>query len=73
MAKLAHPNVVTIFDYGETPDGGCFIAMEYLEGRSLADELRAGAIAPPRAVTIARSRSEQRSRRRTLSAWCTAT
>ena len=52
-AKLAHPHVVTIFDYGETPDG-CFIAMEYLQGRSLSEELKAGPLAPERAVHIAK-------------------
>jgi serine/threonine-protein kinase len=53
-AKLTHPNAVTIFDYGDTPEGSCFIAMEYLEGRSLADELKAaGRLPPERAVHIA--------------------
>jgi serine/threonine-protein kinase len=54
-AKLTHPNVVTIFDYGETEDGRCFIAMEYLEGRSLSDELKkSGPIAAERAIHITR-------------------
>jgi serine/threonine-protein kinase len=54
-AKLTHPNVVTIFDYGETDDGNCFIAMELLDGRSLSDELKAvGALPAERAVHIAR-------------------
>ncbi len=35
-AKLTHPNTVTIFDYGVTEDGVYFIAMEYLEGKTLA-------------------------------------
>ena len=52
-AKLAHPHVVTIFDYGETPDG-CFIAMEHLQGRSLSTELKGGRLAPERAVHIAK-------------------
>lgn len=29
--SLQHPNVVTIYDFGET-DGHLFIAMEYIEG-----------------------------------------
>jgi eukaryotic-like serine/threonine-protein kinase len=53
VAKLAHPHVVTVFEYGETPTGTCFIAMEYLEGRTIADELREGPMAPGRAVHIA--------------------
>ena len=51
-SKVSHPNVVTIFDYGESPDG-CFIAMEYLEGRSLSAELTGGGrLAPERAIHI---------------------
>src|ERR1700678_613378 len=53
VAKIAHPHVVTVFEYGETPTGTCFIAMEYLEGRTIADELREGPLAPARAVHIA--------------------
>jgi serine/threonine protein kinase len=54
-AKLTHPNVVTIFDYGEMSGGMCFIAMEYLEGRSLSDELKKnGRLAPERAIHIAK-------------------
>src|SRR5580698_3041766 len=53
-SKLAHPHVVTIFDYGETPDG-CFIAREYLEGRSLSEELsKGGRLVPDRAIHIAK-------------------
>ena len=35
-ARLAHPNVVRVFDVGEE-DGRPFIAMEYVEGGTLAD------------------------------------
>jgi predicted Ser/Thr protein kinase len=41
MAKLAHPNVIHVYDVG-TVDDGVFIAMELVEGRSLADWLRDG-------------------------------
>lgn len=40
--RLNHPNVVTIYDVGET-EGVAYIAMEYLEGRSLRQVLDAGA------------------------------
>jgi serine/threonine-protein kinase len=36
-ARLAHPNVVRVFDVGEDADGRPFIAMEYVEGETLAD------------------------------------
>jgi len=35
-ARLAHPNVVRVFDVGED-DGRSFIAMEYVEGETLAE------------------------------------
>ncbi len=34
-SKLSHPNVASIFDFGETPDGIVYLAMEYIEGESL--------------------------------------
>jgi eukaryotic-like serine/threonine-protein kinase len=35
-AKLGHPNIVRMLDYGETPRGDPFIAMELLDGEDLA-------------------------------------
>jgi eukaryotic-like serine/threonine-protein kinase len=52
-AGLSHPNVVNVFDVGET-DGRPFIVMEYVEGETVADELRAsGAMSPEHAVDLA--------------------
>ncbi|MFO0660900.1 MAG: serine/threonine-protein kinase [Polyangiaceae bacterium] len=39
-SKLTHPNTVTIFDYGRTDDDIYYIAMEYLEGRTLHRAIR---------------------------------
>jgi len=51
-AGLQHPNVVGVFDRGEW-DGTYYIAMEYLEGRSLKDILSSeGPLAPARATDI---------------------
>jgi serine/threonine-protein kinase len=36
-AKLTHPNTVIVFDYGRTPDGTFYYAMEFLEGVSLEE------------------------------------
>ncbi len=34
-SALNHPNIVTIHDVGETPDGGHYIVQELIEGRTL--------------------------------------
>lgn len=38
--SLSHPNIVTVFDYGETPTGEHYMVMEFLQGRSLERVLR---------------------------------
>jgi serine/threonine-protein kinase len=37
-ARLTHPNTITVFDYGHTPDGVFYYAMELLEGATV-DEI----------------------------------
>lgn len=51
LAKLNHPNIVTVFDYGES--GGLFyIVMEYVDGVNLRDLLRDGKLAAEQALAI---------------------
>lgn len=40
MASLDHPNIVKVYSSGTTDDGRHFIAMEYVEGGSLASYLQ---------------------------------
>src|SRR4051812_9151762 len=40
IAKLSHPNIVTIYDYGQTEDGRQYMVQELLQGRSLAQMLQ---------------------------------
>jgi eukaryotic-like serine/threonine-protein kinase len=48
-ASLQHPNIVGIFDRGQW-DGTYYIAMEYVEGRTLKDIVRERGPAPPEAA-----------------------
>ena len=51
MARLNHPNIVTVYDYS---DGGdlCWLMMEYVDGINLRHTLRAGRLAPKEGLAI---------------------
>lgn len=54
-ARLTHPNTVTIFDYGRTPDGIFYYAMELLDGETLEDIVTTtGPFPAARAVRLGR-------------------
>jgi serine/threonine-protein kinase len=54
-AKLTHPNTVTIYDYGRTPDGLLYYAMELLDGATLTEVVKASGQQPiARVVRILR-------------------
>ena len=54
----ADPRMIEVYDYGER-DGYFFVAMQYVEGRNLAEVLRGGAMEPVRAAAIALELCEQ--------------
>jgi serine/threonine-protein kinase len=52
--ELRHPNVVEVVDLDQAEDGSPYIAMEYVEGPDLRQELAHGPFAVERALAIAR-------------------
>ncbi len=46
-AALRHPNVVRVFDYGQSTQGEPYLVMELVEGRSLGEMLCHGGALPP--------------------------
>ncbi|KYF97430.1 protein kinase [Sorangium cellulosum] len=47
LARLAHPNLVMVTDFGRTAEGRTFLVMERLYGRTMREELAARGALPP--------------------------
>ncbi len=55
VAQLEHPNTIKVYDFGSTPDGTLYIAMEFVAGRALSDVLlKDGKLSPDRVTQILR-------------------
>lgn len=51
MAKLNHPNVIRIYDYGKADDV-CFLLTEFMDGMNLRELMDAGRLPPHEAIRI---------------------
>jgi hypothetical protein len=52
-SRLSHPNTIAIYDYGRTPEGQFYCAMELIDGQTLEQLVdRFGPLAPERAVYL---------------------
>ena len=53
VARLQHPAIVTVFDYGTLTDGAAFLVMEFVPGEDLRHLLkRERRLAPPRVADL---------------------
>jgi len=52
MAKLDHPNIITIHDFGRSSEGHLFYVMEYVEGLDLAALIKSGSLSVEKALDI---------------------
>jgi len=53
LATLKHPNIAALLDGGVTADGRPWLAMEWVEGRTLREALAERPLEPPRLVVLA--------------------
>ena len=51
LAKLNHPNIVGVHDFGQA-DGLCYFVMEYVDGVNLRQAMQAGSMNPQEALAI---------------------
>ena len=58
-ARLSHPNIIEIFDYGQTEEGAFYYVMEYLPGLTLEDlVMRHGPLPAGRVIYLLRQACE---------------
>jgi eukaryotic-like serine/threonine-protein kinase len=51
-ARLNHPNIVTVYDYGGIRSDGAYLVMELVRGRTLREELRRAGRLDPRTAAV---------------------
>lgn len=53
IASLTHPNIVQVYDYGETDDGAPYLVMELLDGQPLRELLKGRPLYGPLLLDVA--------------------
>ncbi len=57
-SALDHPNICSVYEINETPEGQLFISMGYYEGKTLSEKIRDGPLPLDEAFEIARQIAE---------------
>lgn len=52
LAKLDHPAIVPVYDFGRTADGLCYIVSKFIDGSDLKVELESGRMPQDRAAAV---------------------
>lgn len=55
LARLLHPNIITIHDVGISENNQLFLSVEYLPGGTLSDRIKQGGLSFDSAIQIARA------------------
>lgn len=58
LAQLSHPNIVAIYDFGETEEGSCYLVSQFIEGESLQSILRKRQLGRDEAIALLASVAE---------------
>jgi len=53
-SRIEHPNVAAATDFGQLEDGSFFLVLEFVEGRTLRQEIALGSFSVPRALHVVR-------------------
>ncbi|MDX1925774.1 MAG: serine/threonine-protein kinase [Pirellulaceae bacterium] len=52
LAKLSHPNIVTVYDFGYTSSGVAYLIMEFVDGINLREAMSSRSVGPEDALDI---------------------
>src|SRR2546430_14247504 len=52
LARLQHPAIVAVHEFGQTAEGHLYFVMEYVDGTDLQRLLRQGGLTPARALEV---------------------
>lgn len=52
MARLRHPNLLSVFEFGQSAAGHLYFSMEYVEGGDLGSRMKRGPLSPLEALRL---------------------